>query len=95
MRAEFHRINSIPHDYHLGSLHAFWLKMDCPAQPDKIVVLDTENCPTEPWRTVLQVRDYFDPDFSNKVVVAHFSPDLLGWRRAVNLVTSLAQHKGT
>lgn len=56
---------------------AYWLMMDCPVQPEKIVVLERG--------TFLEDGQVFDPHFSNSKVSARLRPCDGGWMQANGL----------
>ena len=64
---------------------AYWLLMDCPVQPEKIVVVRKGR--------LMGIGDIFDPHFSNKSVIARFIPDEDGWKCAVDFVRTFKNGK--
>jgi len=68
-----HKIIEIMKHEHIGNTSAYWIRMDCPVQPEKVLVCYEE----------LSVGMYFDPDFTNKFVLARFQPAADGWHNAL------------
>jgi len=68
----------IVEDYKLliqkGHWFAYWIKMDCPVNPEKVVVM----------RSVI-IKE-FDPHFSNEEVIAIFKPSEDGQQLAFDFV---------
>lgn len=71
-----HKIIEIVNCYNFGNIIAYNLVMDCPVQPNKIVVTTCD----------LKTEDVFDPHFSNEQVIARFQPTEAGWQYAIYFV---------
>jgi hypothetical protein len=63
-----------------GEYRLYWLTMDCPVQPEKIVLMKGSIPPKD---------EPFDPHFSNTQVVARFAPNNVGWKMGLDSLKSL------
>ena len=74
-----HKILEIVAHNECGRYHAYYLKMDCHVQPNKVVVMYGE----------LEKGEVFDPHFSNTDVIGRFPPTTNGYILAVASMEAL------
>ena len=70
-----YKIIDIKRYYHRPGLHLYWIIMDCPVMPEKVVAVKHE----------LKINEKFNPHFNNDNVICRFPATEMGWLKVLRI----------